>query len=103
MSINSDLQAARAMFNPAPVEVIKESETPVVSEAKTSKNAGHAIFNSIKSAGVYWTDALPEALSELEGFLIEFLQDAEDDKAVKVNIELVKKMIVLADKFKEME
>lgn len=101
MSINSDLQAARAMFNPAPVEVIKESVQ--LDEAKTSKNAGHAIFKSIKSAGVYWTDALPEALSELEGFLIEFLQDAEDDKAVKVNIELVKKMIVLADKFKEME
>ena len=101
MSINSDLQAARAMFNPAPVEVIKESTS--IDEAKTSKNAGHAIFNSIKNAGVYWTDALPEALSELEGFLIEFLQDAEDDKAVKANIELVKKMIALADKFKEME
>jgi len=162
MSINSDLQAARAMFNPSPVEVIKESvqldEAKItiefmmdddaekmmkkygvkskskdedniefsgeqsglekfityikprdsklisqITEARTASNSGKAIFDEIRKSGVYWTDALPEALNEWEGYLIDFLQTAEDDKAVKANIEIVKKMIALADKFKEME
>ena len=101
MSINSDLQAARSMFQPKQIEVIKESTD--LTEARTASNSGKAIFDEIRKSGVYWTDALPEALNEWEGYLIDFLQTAEDDKAVKANIEIVKKMIALADKFKEME
>jgi hypothetical protein len=103
MSINDDLQAARAMFNPSPIEVIKESTD--LSEAKTSKNVGKVIYDAIKSSGVYWTYALPDALNEWEGFLIDYLQSAgEDDvKAVKANIEIVKKMISLSEKLKDMD